>query len=1460
MRHGRAGKFFEVFSLVLVLFWVLACGLLFIGSVLGETLPPTVVGSELVIRLWVLVHVIPELLRGVRLFDSERRPYENPTRRKRERPRREPWFRRAQRRRTRWKATYAHPRPQSSWQWDGTAPDWWDDWYRSYGRYKYLHVDTYARRFDDFCRPMTDQEFKLLMFGSHDLFSRRTECGWDFLTLTEPLSPNGVLPSTVHECFQALYVDDDSDSRLPLVFDSGATISVTPYQDDFIAWENSSGTGLNLRGVNSDTTVHGSGTVEWRVRDDAGKVHSVMTRAYYVPNASARLFSPVAYFKQPENVNQGGSMSLNENGGSFVFPRTRAKLSFWFDTSMLLPVTQPERRPCAHKEACDRAFLNVRVTDDENQNLTRAQKELLHWHYKLGHIHMDWVQKLMRVREGEQDPILPTRNRAASCPIPVCAACQYGKAHLRPTPGNAVTKDLARDGVLKSEHTTPGHFSIDQFVSKARGRLLHTYGKEDDSAKYTGGTIYVDEASSMVFVQLQVSLDEAETLRGKHLVEREALNCGIHVRTYRGDNGIFRSKGFLRDLEARGQTIKYSGVGAHHQNGVAERAIRTISECARTMLLHAMVHWPGAVSLELWPFAVDYAVYLWNHIPRKDTGLAPIEIFCRGKQDNSLLKNLRPFGCPVYVLDPRIHGGKKLPKWDPKSKRGQFLGMSKRHASTIGLIRNLATGSVTPQYHVVYDELFTTVPSTVNYDEQVPANWIDLLTYSRDYALDDEVEDVPELGIDWLNEDELREKQERIRRRAQGLNRLPDLPEGVATPLRGDDDDDDDEIPPVIVQDVEPDDEDNDAEGLQPAIDDDPAPPVVVQQPGPVRGGPRRVPRRNPRYYGEEFVNVADRTERVREFEEHFGLMTSGDLLLRDMGSFLKNPKDCQTTMYCALHDTKVDEDGLLDSIHPLAFAAKANAEDTPNFHQAMNSEDAEGFFRAMEEEYDLLESEFEAWEIVPRSIPESRGKNILGTTWAFKRKRYPDGSVRKLKARLCIRGDQQVEGVDYFETYAPVVAWSTVRLLMVMSVVLGLKSVQVDYTNAFVQAKIEDEIYCEMPRMFQREGYILRLKRNVYGLRQAPLNFFLLLKEALEQRGFVQSRYDPCLFSSGKVICLCYVDDCIFYSRAEDDIWDVISDLKEPKNKEHLTMKLAQESDIAGFLGIDIRKHDNGTIELVQSGLIKRILRVMKLEDSAGKPTPAASKPLGKDDDGPNRVETWSYPSVVGMMMYLSVNSRPDIAFAVHQCARFTHCPKRSHEVALKRIARYLKGTSDRGMIIRPSEDLRLDLYADADFAGLWGAEHGMDPTSVKSRTGNLITLGGTPIVWMSKLQSEISLSTAESEYISLSTGMRTLLPLRELLEEVCRFLQIERDSLSLVSTVWEDNQAALKIATAQFPNMSPRTKHIGIKYHWFRSHVEPGKIEVRYINTTEQRADIFTKGLVQKDFEEKRAMLMGW
>jgi hypothetical protein len=180
--------------------------------------------------------------------------------------------------------------------------------------------------------------------------------------------------------------------------------------------------------------------------------------------------------------------------------------------------------------------------------------------------------------------------------------------------------------------------------------------------------------------------------------------------------------------------------------------------------------------------------------------------------------------------------------------------------------------------------------------------------------------------------------------------------------------------------------------------------------------------------------------------------------------------------------------------------------------------------------------------------------------------------------------------------------------------------------------------------------------------------------------------------------------------------------------------------------------------------------------------------------------------------------------------------------------------------MRITPDTDLKLDLYVDADFAGLWNVEDVHDPTCVKSRTGYIVTLGNVPIIWASKLQTEIALSTTESEYIAASTAMRQLLPLRRLILEVIEPFGIERTTVTNVSMVWEDNNGVLKMVDAEYPNMTPRSKHIAVKYHWFRQHLKPGEIEMKRIDTKEQKADIFMKGLAKKEFEAKRKFIMGW
>jgi hypothetical protein len=262
--------------------------------------------------------------------------------------------------------------------------------------------------------------------------------------------------------------------------------------------------------------------------------------------------------------------------------------------------------------------------------------------------------------------------------------------------------------------------------------------------------------------------------------------------------------------------------------------------------------------------------------------------------------------------------------------------------------------------------------------------------------------------------------------------------------------------------------------------------------------------------------------------------------------------------------------------------------------------------------------------------------------------------------------------------------------------------------------------------------------------------------------------------------------------------------------------------------------------------------------EEFHKKVTPTSGKPLEQDECGEECIEKWDYASVVGMLMYLSSNSRPDIAFAVHQCAHFSFNPKKRHEEALKRIVRYLKVTKDRGLNFTPSEKFAVDCYVDADYAGLWRYEDDQDPVSVKSRTGYILIFAGCPLLWVSKLQTEVALSTLEAEYIALSQSMRDLIPARRLIEEILPPFGINLESTKTHSTVFEDNEGA--IALANSPKMTLRTKHIGIKYHFFREHVKSGNIGIQHVSSENQIADVFTKGLTVIKFERLRKKLLGW
>jgi len=257
----------------------------------------------------------------------------------------------------------------------------------------------------------------------------------------------------------------------------------------------------------------------------------------------------------------------------------------------------------------------------------------------------------------------------------------------------------------------------------------------------------------------------------------------------------------------------------------------------------------------------------------------------------------------------------------------------------------------------------------------------------------------------------------------------------------------------------------------------------------------------------------------------------------------------------------------------------------------------------------------------------------------------------------------------------------------------------------AFLQADLDTDVYMELPFGFdygQKGEYVLKLKKNIYGLKSTATTWFKFLCEGIKAENFVQSEVDQCVFLRDDCILLVYVDDVIAISRDVKIIDNVISNLKK-------TYSLEDEGSLTKYLGVDMHTNKDGTLVLRQPFLIERILKLLNSEgekyDSKqnSRPTPAVKPLLHKDLDGPSRKCNWNYRQAIGMLTYLQNTTRPDISMAVHQAARFCIQPMLSHERAVKKIGRYLSGNKDKGLIFKPDLSKGIECYVDADFAGGW-------------------------------------------------------------------------------------------------------------------------------------------------------------
>ena len=990
--------------------------------------------------------------------------------------------------------------------------------------------------------------------------------------------------------------------------------------------------------------------------------------------------------------------------------------------------------------------------------------------------------------------------KLAKCQVPTCTSCLYGKATRRPW--RTKPKVGQQGGKLRTASEPGQCISIDQLESSTPGLIAQIKGWLTKK-RYKVATIFVDHFSGLSYIHLQKSTNADETLEAKLAFERYASKFKVQVKSYQADNGRFAENKFMAAVKEAGQTITFCGVNAHFQNAVAERRIRTLQDQARTMLIHAQHRWPKAIDAHLWPYALRVANEVHNSTPTigREDHKSPFELFARSEVTPNL-NHFQPFGCPVFVLDNKMQSGQKLPKWEVRSRMGVYLGMSMQHARSVALVLNLKTGHVSPQFHVTFDPKFETVRQSLG-NLSPPSEWQKLCGF-----------------------------------KASASSRL----QGIKQPAQAQGSQHD---APFMEFDLEPGESVNEGETQ------------ASQTPLPVSEGeqdqePQVQLRRSPRF------NKIPEVSTTKSLDEPSS--KSGSKIIDVWYNFEAKLED--KLPYHVAYETIKEWIDIEGEQHPmLAYAASADP-DTMYYHEAMREPDRNEFIKAMVKEVHS-HTENEVWELVPRSsVPP--GTKILPAVWAMKRKRkIATREVYKWKARLNIDGSKQEEGVNYWETFSPVASWAAIRMVLITTLIHGWFTKQIDFVLAYTQADVECQLYMAIPKGFEvqddGQDYVLKLKKNLFGQKQAGRVWNQHLVNKLIEIGFIQSEIDECLFYKGKSLFVLYTDDSILAGPDPQELDDIIQEMKA------VELNLTVEGDISDFLGVQIDRINDNTFNLSQPHLINDIIKELRLDGknvSIKKTTGASSRTLCRHLESPPFDDHFNYRRVIGQMNYLEKCSRLDISCAVHQGARFVSNPRLQHGKALKWLGRYLVGSRDKGMIYSPSNQ-SFDVYVDASFTGDWDPENAdWDSDTARSRTGFVILYASCPVIWASKLQSEIALSTTESEYLAISTATREVLPLMELVQEMQDHgCGLTATTPRLHCRVFEDNSGAIELATSvKNPKMRPRTRHINTKYHHFRNKVQDGTISIHPVSTEDMLADILTKICNEETHTKLRKQLMGW
>ena len=523
------------------------------------------------------------------------------------------------------------------------------------------------------------------------------------------------------------------------------------------------------------------------------------------------------------------------------------------------------------------------------------------------------------------------------------------------------------------------------------------------------------------------------------------------------------------------------------------------------------------------------------------------------------------------------------------------------------------------------------------------------------------------------------------------------------------------------------------------------------------------------------------------------------------------------------------------------------------NRKDAFRSVDRKHWVFAMDTEYQQL---LDALTWTP--VLKSEAQNIISGKWIFKIKRNADGTIERYKARWVARGFSQIKDIDYTEIFAPVIRYSSVRLLCAMANAYNINLYGLDVSNAFARSDVDEELIVEPPHGYETyapngEPYMCRLNKGLYGTKQAARLWHQKMRNTLFATGWKQLESDPCIFTRttaefGTELIGLYVDDIIHAARNDEAHADFLATC-------NTQFPTTSQGELKYILKMEItRDRENRKLWLTQTRAITDFLE----EQGLASEFRSASTPMDSDwkyGEKPDYIDPSkhkSFRSRVGSISYFAQCTRADIAYAINCLCRHLDSPNDNCFRALDRLERYLATHPDLGILFSMPSGKKISLetcmqegfsppetqisaaFSDASYGG-------EDHNSGKSQTGYAIYFAGGLIDWSSHLQSVIAHSSAESEQIAAFQTARNVIYWRQLLHELSL-------AMSASTIIFEDNQAC--IAQSKNSVNHKRSKHILLKYHYLRHLTESGEICLEYIETANQIADIFTKPLNKQLF----------